>query len=191
MNNEHYRTTMDGRRRIIVFLLLVVFFFLLFNGNNRRGKILCQETKDGYTITLYDKQNNIIDTTIVPEEPIINQLTDNIFEIAQSCGSPARYSFYYDIQNCKISDVFFNPIIIENKYIAYFENNELIISDLFHEGKFYKKIKRDYTKTADPISAVIGITLEDEKRLIIEYYQGEDYIKKTEIIELEDEKENK
>ena len=146
------------------------------------GRISHQETEDGNVVILYDKQDHVIDTIDVIEKTGIHQLTDNLFEIVQSVGSPARFVFYYDAQTCKISDVFFNPILIENQYIAYIENGELIIRDIFDEGTFCKKITRDFTETADPTSAIISITLEKEGQFVIEYYQGEDYKMETEII---------
>ena len=149
---------------------------------NETGRILHQETEDGKVVILYDKQDHVIDTIDVIEKTSILQLTDDLFEIVQSVGSPARYVFYYDAQTCKISDVFFNPILIENQYIAYIENGELIIRDIFDEGTFCKKITRDFTETADPTSAIISITLEKEGQFVIEYYQGEDYKIQTEII---------
>lgn len=154
---------------------------------NEKGTLSLQETETGNTLILYGKQNQIIDTISVIEKTSIHQLTDNVFEIVQSVGSPAHYVFYYDVQNCRLSDVFFNPILIsagnEPKYAAYIENGELIIRDLFDEAAFYKKVTRDFAKTADPTSAIIGITLEEEGQFKIEYYQGEDYIQKTEIID--------
>ena len=146
------------------------------------GRILHQETEEGNVVILYDKQDHVIAIIDVIEKTSILQLTDNLFEIVQSVGSPARYVFYYDAQTYKISDVFFNPILIENQYIAYIENGELIIRDIFDEGTFCKKITRDFTETADPTSAIISITLEKEGQFVIEYYQGEDYKMETEII---------
>ena len=111
---------------------------------NKTGRILHQETEDGNVVILYDKQDQIIDTIDVIEKTSINELTDDLFEIVQSVGSPARYVFYYDAQTCQISDVFFNPILIENQYIACIKNGELIIRDIFDEGIFCKKITRDF-----------------------------------------------
>ena len=138
------------------------------------GRILHQETEDGNVVILYNKQDQVIDTIDVIEKTSILQLTDDLFEIVQSVGSPARFVFYYDAQTCKISDVFFNPILIENQYIAYIENGELIIRDIFDEVTFCKKIARDFTETADPTSAIISITLQKEGQFVIEYYEGED-----------------
>lgn len=73
---------------------------------NEKGTLSLQETETGNTLILYGKQNQIINTISVIEKTSIHQLTDNVFEIVQSVGSPAHYVFYYDVQNCRLSDVF-------------------------------------------------------------------------------------
>ncbi|MDE7207898.1 MAG: hypothetical protein K2N90_12215, partial [Lachnospiraceae bacterium] len=94
------------------------------------------------------------------------------------------YIFYYDIKTCRESEVFFNPILIENQYIAYMEDGELVICDIFDKEKYCKRIARNFTETADPVSAIINITLDGEGRFVIEYYRGETYEIITEILQL-------
>ena len=71
---------------------------------HRTGKILIEETEDGKVVVLYDKQNHVIDTVSCIEKTSVMQLTDDLYEIVQSVGSPARYVFYYDIKTCSVSE---------------------------------------------------------------------------------------
>lgn len=52
-------------------------------------------------------------------------MTDDVSEIGVSTGNPSRYVFYFDRQNTKISETFFNPILFDNRYVAYMEENKL------------------------------------------------------------------
>lgn len=174
------------KKCIIGIFLLSMVLLIILSFDHKKGKILCKEVDDGYEIVLYDKKNDVIKIIYTSKKPGINNLKDDIWEISESIGSPAKYVFYYDLQSCKISNVFFNPILIENKYVSYFDNGKLIISDLFDEKVFYKSIARDFTKTANPGSAIISIALFDEENLMIEYYKGKEYEEVAEIISLYD-----
>ena len=143
----------------------------------------CEKVTDGYEVTLYDKTNKKVYSEIYPKEPWIKEITEDILEIGISTGSPCSYVFYFQKSDAKISETYYNPILIKNKYIAYMEENrELILTDMFNEGLFYEKIVRNFTETADPISAVINIEMPDDESILLEYYKGADYGEEAEII---------
>lgn len=58
----------------------------------------------------------------------------------------------------------------------------MILQDIFHEGSLYTKISRDFTQTADPMSAVIAIEMQDDGIIALSYYKGEDYEETSEVI---------
>lgn len=123
---------------IVFFICFLVICFV----NKGEGKVLCNEVEDGYEIVLYDSWGSVVDTTWSPVEPGIHDVTDELVEIVISVGSPAHYIFYFDKRKNRKSDAFFNPILVDNRYVAYMEYEPemvLIIRDLFDEGKFYKK----------------------------------------------------
>ena len=92
----------------------------------------CNQVEEGYEVKLYDKNNQEIYSEVYPKEPWIKEVTENILEIGISTGSPSSYVFYFDRETSKISDVYFNAILLDNKYVAYMENSEeLIITDIF------------------------------------------------------------
>lgn len=145
--------------------------------------IVCSQVTDGYEVTVYEKGKKIFSETY-PIEPGINEITEGIYEIRISVGSPAAYVYYINTQDFKISTVYFNPILFGNGYVAYMENDELILTDLFQEGILDKRVVRDFTKTADPISAIIKIEMQDNENIVLEYYKGADYVEELEIIKI-------
>lgn len=175
------------RRIIIVISILVcigIFSFLLLN--KEMGKVTSKQIDGGYQVTLYDKKGHIFFELETPVQPGITDVTNTITEVSISTGSPARYVFYYDRQNCKMSDTYFNPILIDNKYIAYMEEGNLIIRDIFNQGILNKRMERDFANTADAMYAVLSIQCLNDEDFVINYLKGEDYESVTEIIPLVD-----
>lgn len=62
------------------------------------------------------------------------------------------------------------------------EDGELILKDIFHKDLLYMSISRDFTKTADPMSAIIAIEMQDEGTIVLSYYRGENYEETSEIL---------
>ena len=113
-------------------------------------------------------------------------------EIGFSVGSPARYTFYFRKEDGKISDTFFNARVVGEKYIAHrpllgdrWYNAPLILTDIFEEGILYQEIYKDFSVTADLMSAVYSIELIDEEHIMLEYCMGEDYTVVNEVVEIE------
>ena len=92
-------------------------------------------------------------------------MTNELVEIVIGVGSPAHYIYYFDKKRNKVSDTFFNPILVDDKYIAYMGDGlekGLIIMDLFNEDEFYKRIDRDFSPVIDFNSAVSINVLNEE-----------------------------
>lgn len=143
----------------------------------------CEKVSDGYELNLYSKSKEKVFSAIYPKEPGIKEVSEDILQISISLGSPACYVFYFNETNAEISETFFNPIYFGDKYVAYMENEKLVLKDVFDEGLVYKEIERDFTKTADPISAIIKIEMLNDGNILLKYYR-EDYVKRTEVIEI-------
>lgn len=154
--------------------------------NKGEGKVLCNEVEDGYEIVCYDRWGRVIDTTWSPVEPGISNVTDKLVEIVISVGNPAHYIFYFDKGRGKVSDTFFNPVLVDNRYVAYMEvepEEGIIIKDLFGERKLYKKIVRDFSPaTVVFFDSTVSIDVLNESDFLIEYFKGEDYEVVKEVI---------
>lgn len=158
--------------------------------SNRNNQYLCKKVEEGYEITIYNSSNAIILSEVYPEEPGISWVTENIIEIAISVGSPARYVYYVDLEEAKVSDIFFNSIFVGDEYVAYMEDGKLILCNMFYtdqrdETWLYMEIVRDYTQTANPMSAIIQIEMYDDESIILTYLLGDKYEEVSEIIKLE------
>lgn len=145
---------------------------------------ICEESSDGYQLTLYSNAGEEILSEIYPKEPIVTTITENLLQISISVGSPATYIYYADIENVQISETFFNPIYLGDGNIAYWENDGLILKDIFDQGLFYQEIKRDFSECADPIGAIIAVELLANDYIALIYYEGESFTEKSEIIAL-------
>ncbi|MCM1091209.1 MAG: hypothetical protein NC092_02215 [Butyrivibrio sp.] len=64
------------------------------------------------------------------------------------------------------------------------EGGQLILSDIFDRDLLYMTISRDFTKTANPMSAIISVEMQEEGNVVLLYYQGEACEEKSEIITL-------
>lgn len=171
---------------VIIFILSLVFFLK----NNRmtisNSQYLIKKDVSGYEVILYDKENNEVYKMVYPIEPWIKEVTDNILEIGVSTGVPSTYVFYYNKDTAKMSDTYFNSILFGNKYIAYMESNEeIILTDIFDEGILYKEVGRNFTKCLNPI---INIEVLDNDNILLEYYAGENFEKKSELILISNDK---
>lgn len=159
--------------------------------NVDNSQFLLQETQDGYELTLYDTETQEVFSMIYPKEPWIEEVSEGILEIGISVGSPARYTFYFRKEDGKISDTFFNAKLFGGQYIAHRPwsddqwDQPLILTDIFGEGILYQEIYRDFSETADLMSAISSIELVDEDYIILEYFEGEEYTVVREVVEIE------
>ncbi len=161
------------------------------------GQVLYDWISGGYQLTLYDKEHNEILSEPYPESMWIDGVSEDVLEIGISVGNPAKHTYYFNKETAQISDTFYNAIVVGDKYIAYMEDDAyiaddasdreertLILSDVFKEGILYQEITRDFSKTAEPMSAVISIEMIDDETVRLEYYQGEDYTVECEDISI-------
>ena len=151
-----------------------------------------QETPDGYEVILYDREGQEIYSEWYPKEPRVEEVAEGVLEIGISVGSPARYTFYFRKEDGKISDTFFNAKVVGDRYIAHrpligdkWYNAPLILTDIFEEDILYQEIYRDFSMTADLMSAIYSIELIDEEHIMLEYCTGEDYTVVNEVVEIE------
>lgn len=149
-----------------------------------------KEAEDGYELTFYDKDGREVYSQWYPRSTYLSEVTPNVLKIDCSIGSPACYVEFFDRETAEISPVYFNPIMISDKYIAFMEEDGiLVLSDLFQRGELYMEIRRDFTGFANRIGAIRNIELLDDRHVEIEYYEGEyeseEFTETTEVITLD------
>lgn len=150
---------------------------------------LWEEAEDGYELTLYDKDGRKVHSQWCPQVSWVSEVAPDVLEIGVSVGSPARYIFFFDRETAEISPVYFNPIIISDKYIAFMEESGvLVLCDLFQRGEVYTEVRRDFSFAAD-INNTININLLNDRHVEITYsegeYESEEFKKRKEVITLE------
>ncbi len=146
----------------------------------------CKEVTDGFELKLYGRENEEIYSFVYPKEPNIGKISDNVMEISISTGTESVYLLYFDRKNGKISDVYYNAIPIEDKYVAYMDDHEKLKIESMFGQEFYAEIERDYSRAAAPGYQIARIKLIDEETIFLRYLKGRDYEWVMEIICLTD-----
>lgn len=137
-----------------------------------------------YTIKLFDNNKKVVDEFTVPKEPHVNKLENDVIQFIISYGSPFYTTYFYDTKANLISQVYDTPVLVEKGKIVMVENNKLIVSDIFNKDLYYKEVKRNFSQTVPPSSAIVSAKFVNSNELQIDYYVGEDFTEKSEIIDL-------
>lgn len=137
-----------------------------------------------YYITLYDESGNKYHDMFSPVEPGLRELDTDTLEINISVGSPARYTTFVDLNNKIISKSYFNYLAFDDGKVVYYENGSLIIADAFEEELIYKVITKNFSPAAT--SPIIKVKFIDANMIYFEYFEGQEYIEKTETVNLLD-----
>lgn len=139
---------------------------------------------NSYTIILYDKNKEIVHQEKVTKEPYINLEDENVIRVTNSLGSPLNYTYFYDVMSSQISPIYENALLIENDKIIFMKDNVLIVSNISNKDLYYKEIKRDFSQTAVPSSAIVSIKFVEPTKLELNYLEGKDFTEKSETIDL-------
>jgi uncharacterized protein YcfL len=140
---------------------------------------LSKNDDESYTIILYDNAKNIIHQETVEKEPYIDFEDEKIIRVTHSVGSSLNYTYFYDIVKGEISQVYENVLLIEKDLVLYMNDNILIISNIFDNNLYYKEIKRNFSQTAVPSSAILSIKFVGPNLIQLDYLEGKDLKEKT------------
>lgn len=149
-------------------------------GRKSNSQVSVRRIADGYEVKLYDRAYNEVFSMDYPKEPWIVEVTENVLEIGFSTGSPASNVFYFEKDSGRTCMGYMNSRLIDENYVAYMDNGELIFTDLFHE-EIYLEIKRDFAPAVDP---VISIEMQDSETILLRYYKGEAFLEVQEAIRI-------
>ena len=153
------------------------------------------ETEDGeYTVTLYDKENNVVHTEIYSKLPWVLEVTDNILQIGITGGNISSLIFYYDKEREIVSPFYTESFYLRDNYVAFMQDeNTMVLTDIFEDGELYMEINRNFSDSRQwggmwiSIKDITMITLNGRDVVVLEYYEGEERELITDIIPLDEE----
>ena len=155
------------------------------------------ETEDGeYEVTLYDKENNVVHTEILPKLPWIEEKTDNILQIGITGGNITALIFYYDKERAIVSPFYTESFYLRDNYVAYMKDEStLVLTDIFEDGELYMEVSRNFSDSLHlggmrlSIKDITMITLNGRDVVVLEYYEGKERELISDIIPLDEEEE--
>lgn len=182
-----------NKKIIISFVLcvgiLTSLLFILIRQQNNQIWRLCTiaNEKGNYRVNIKDKRGKLIYDEEYKIEPEIKLLDKNTFLIKRGAGDWYTYIFV-NVENGLVSDIF-NDISVWNHekvvYAIFDDNiNKIIVQDIYDKDKYYMEIVRDYTPTAVPRFIILKAEFLSSSQLKLEYYCGENFEVKQEIINL-------
>ena len=151
------------------------------------------ETEYGeYTITLYDKENNVVHTETYSKLPWCAEMTDNILQIGLTGGDISSLIFYYDKDRAIVSPFYTESCYLRDNYVAYMQDeNTMVLTDIFEDGELYIEVNRNFSDSwhlggmHHSIKNVTMFTLNGRDVVALEYYEGEDRELISDIIPLD------
>lgn len=152
--------------------------------NFKKYYSLSLDKDENYTIRLYDNEGKLVEELTNPKEPSIHLLTNKVMQIIIYYGSPFYYTYFYNIESEKISQVYDTPVLAQGNKIVYVEGKKLIVKDIFDKKQYYKEVERNFTETVPPSSAISKASFVSDHELEINYYEGKQYNEKKETLDL-------
>lgn len=105
---------------------------------------IIKHNDDEFSVVLYDKDKKVVHEEKYPIEPIVSILDNKIIEIRISLGNPNSYVYFFDTETNKVSEVYYNPRLVENGKIIFVKEGKLVVSDIFNRKVLYKEININF-----------------------------------------------
>lgn len=139
---------------------------------------------DRYKLVLLDDEGGIVHEEVATREPQVEIINYYTLKIFFSTGSPLNYTYFYDVVNSEISEIYYNAMLVEDDRIIYMKDGKLIVTNIFNNWREDVEITRDWSPTADAISAIIDVEILDYNVLRVSYYMGDGFEEITEYVDL-------
>ncbi len=124
---------------------------------------------EDYGVYFYDERGKEVDRVILPIEPWIREIGEELLEIGISTENSERYVFYFHKKTLQKSNTYANPTVFSEQYIYYMENTEVIIHDIFLEGRLYEEIYRYFSPVDSPVKDMYIVPCSHTLFLNMEY----------------------
>ena len=141
---------------------------------DRHFKITGNDSERYYDYYIYDNLGKIVASDHVERmPPNIQYVSSDILEIRISGGTYANLCTYCNTLTNEFSKEYWNPFLIKDGLIVYYDEQKLIVSDIFHKKIFYKEFLREISTAVAPEF----IELKDNNsKLEIQYFENSDDI---------------
>ena len=147
-------------------------------------KIIGDDETREYEYYIYDSKGNIVENESVKGlSPGIKYISGDVIEIRFHGGPFADLCRYYNVQSDKMSADFWNPFLIADKNIIYYdgESKKLIVQNIFDKSIFFREFAIDMILTGGPESIEF---IDNGQKLKITYMRDSDYEYETQILDL-------
>ena len=148
-----------------------------------------QFNRTEYYYKIFDHSGNELLTNISGMYPDISWLNENNVQVSWGSGNESQ-SVFLDLENRLVSDTFNNYEAIDNRIIAFAEydyntkTTYLVIRDIFDLNVLYQAfLLDDSAPVANPSDLITSASFLDSSHLQITYLVGNDYQKKTIVLE--------
>jgi hypothetical protein len=148
-----------------------------------------KESESDYKVYLYGIDKKVYKELDFPKQPYVERVEEYLIKVVISTGSPSNYTTFYNVKDKKESSTaIFNLLLYDKGKVVYVEDGKLIISDVFDKNLYYKEIKRNFsTDYSNP--AAFEVKFVEDNILELKYLEGKDFDEKTEIINLQGDKD--
>ena len=151
----------------------------VFESSSEHSRLYYDNETFMYSYEVFNKKGELLEAkNELSGIVFLEEFSNGIVHVAVSAGSYARYEWFYDVENGKVSDKFFNISAIQDRKIAYMDFIEdeacLVIRDIFDKKIFYKEIYRDFFETAVPAAVLLDVEFADKDKISIRYLSGKE-----------------
>lgn len=181
-----------GVKNILLFLLssiVVVLILVLASKKNRTTEnyFMIEKTDMGVILSIWDRKDmEICSVKYMGDVKIIKISEDTLLAI-NGKGDWRQYTFI-NIPTGEISDTFNDVSAWNEQKVVYaiYENNaiKIVVQDIYDKDKYYMEIVRDFPIVAVPHCVIKSAKFIRNRKIILEYYVGEDWNERKETINL-------
>ena len=154
--------------RIICFLFSII---LTITNSNTKTPYILHNKVDCYELKFYNKNGEDFFSKSFAQKPVIIKVDDSLYKIIQSTGSNSNYTFFVNVVDASYSETYFNLLYHDNEKAVFLKNNIIYVTELFDSQNILAIIKRDFSITAVPQSAIMNLEIVDDT-IYINYLSG-------------------
>ncbi len=143
--------------------------------------MITQQTDKTYSYEITDYKGRILDyEDNLTREPKRQKVSSDVVGISVQTGTglSTNYATYFDLENSKISEIFYYVLSAKDDYVVYgdYRNGEhfIVVQDIFDKEQYYKEYKLE---NVSPVAAdfALGCEFDGDNNATITYLIGEEY----------------